>query len=151
MSSFFPRFFCLQAKKAAGQISVEYLLLTILVLGFIAILGGAAFIIFSDSFSSNQVQDSLRILQTAVNHVNALGPGNSVLVSVSLPQTVVDSNVGGLSGKELVFVVSTVGGNQGFWIETDANVTGSLPKTQGTFPMRVSADTNWVMIQDVNG
>jgi hypothetical protein len=145
-----PVFFGLQAKRS-GQVSVEYLVLTILLLGFVIILGGIAFIVFSDSFSSNQVLDSLRILQTAVNHVNALGPGNSVVVSISLPQIVVDSNVGGVSGKELVFVVSTIGGDQPVWIETDANVLGSLPKTQGTFPLRISADVNGVLIQDVNG
>lgn len=136
---------------ATAQVSVEYLLLTVLLLGFIAIVGGIAFIIFSDSFSSNQVQDSLRILQTAVNHVNNLGVGNSVIVSISLPQTVVDSNVGGLSGKDLVFVVSTQLGNQEFWVSTDANVMGHLPKSQGPFRIRISADVNYVTVQDING
>jgi hypothetical protein len=130
---------------------MEYLVLAVLLLAFIAILGGAAFILFSDSFASNQVYDSLRSLQTAVNHVNGLGPGNSVVVSVSLPPSILDSNVGGVSGKELVFVVAGINGNQSFWIETDANVFGSLPKTQGTFSMRISSDVNGVFVQDVNG
>lgn len=141
-------------KKSFGrfaQVSVEFLILSIVLLGFIAIVAGIAFTIFSDSFSNNQVQDSLRTLQTSVNHVYGLGAGNAVVVSVSLPQTVFDSFVGGLSGKELGFTVSAANGDQNLFVWTDANLTGSLPSVAGKYSVRVISDVNSVIIQPITG
>ncbi len=144
--SFFPRFFLREQKKAAGQIAIEFLLLAVFLLAIITIVGGFSLLFFSDSVSNSQVRDALRVLQTGVNHVYGMGPGNTVVVSVSLPQNVLDSNVGGLSGKELAFTVAGFGGNQSYWAMTDANVIGTIPSSLGTFSVRVTSDVNHVLL-----
>lgn len=137
--------------NSAGQASIEFLMLTIILLAFISILGGLAFITFSDSSATNLVQDSLRVLRTAVNHANALGPGNAVVVSINLPGPVKNSAVGGVSGKELIFTLSTGTGDRNYWVSTDTNVVGSLPKSAGLFSVRIVADVNSVSVMDLNG
>lgn len=134
-----------------GQVSVEFLLLAGVLLLLVLILGGFSLFVFSDSSSSNQIQNSLRSLQTAVNHVNALGPGNSVVVLISLPSTVQRGFVGGLSGKELVLLATTQSGDQNFFVYTDANVFGSIPGSLGSYSVRVSSDYNGVSLQTLGG
>lgn len=139
------------AASRSAQASVESLLLTGILLLFIGIVSGVAFVIFLDSSASAQARDSLQILQTAVNHVYSLGPGNSMVVNVSLPTNLSGSDVGGQSGKELVLVLPSFSGDQNYWVETDVLVVGSLPTHGGLFPIRVTADANSVSVVPLGG
>ncbi|MDO8625225.1 MAG: hypothetical protein Q7R47_04015 [Candidatus Diapherotrites archaeon] len=124
-------------------------MLTVTMLLFVAVVGGSSFLTFSESVASQTVSDSLRTLQNGVNHVYSLGPGNSLVVDVSLPSSVVDSNVGGLTGTELGFDVSSAFGSKGFFVYTDANVAGALPKHAGNFRIKLvslGSDVNVAVI-----
>ncbi|MBU0636134.1 hypothetical protein KKE06_03855 [Candidatus Micrarchaeota archaeon] len=137
--------------KKRGQVSFEFLVLVGFILVFIAIIASVAFMIFSDSFTSQQTTDAVQILEKSVNHVYGLGAGNVVVISITLPGTVSDSFVGGLSGKELGFTATTLAGDQNYWIQTDSTVTGFLPTASGTFSIRVRADVNAVTLETVTG
>jgi hypothetical protein len=106
---------------------------------FVAVVGGSSFLTFSESVASATVSDSLRNLQNGVNQVYSLGPGNSLVVGISLPASVMSSTVGGLTGTEVGFDVSTAFGSKSFFVYTDANVVGALPTKQGNFRVRLES------------
>ncbi len=132
-----------------GQNSLEVLVLTVALLFFVAVIGGTSFIMFTDSVSSNMISDSLRNLQSGVGQVYALGPHNALIVSVSLPNTVRSSFVGGLSGSEFGFDVDGSLGSQRFFAYTDVNVTGQLPSAGGNYRVKIESVGSRVFVSVV--
>ncbi|MBS3061941.1 MAG: hypothetical protein J4215_05150 [Candidatus Diapherotrites archaeon] len=137
--------------SSRGQSSLELLVLTVVMLLFIAVVGGSAFLTFSESVSSSMAMDSLRNIQTGINHSYALGPGNVLIVEIALPASVSDSNVGGLSGREVGFDLSSPFGVRNYFVYLDANVKGSLPVKGGAYKIKLVSLGSDVNISVVSG
>lgn len=134
-------------KKA--QVGIEFLSIAAVLLAIVAVLAGLSFLLFSDSVATSQTNDAVRSLSNAVNHVYRQGKGNAVTTKIVLPQNITASIVGGLTQKEIGFTLRTTFGDQNFYVYTDANITGSLPSSAGTFVIRsLSQDAN-VLVQQV--
>lgn len=131
-----------------GQVSVEMLLITAVLLGFVALAAAISFVTLNDSVVSNQTLDALRSLKTGINYVYAAGPGNSVVVFVTFPASAVNFNLGGVSGKEISLDVEGFMGLRNYWIETDANLAGSLPAVGGgPYPIRILSAGDRVVLE----
>lgn len=119
-----------------GQIATEYLVMTGVMLIIIAILAGYGITVYTETVSINQTKDSLEDLKLAANWVYALGEGNSVVVKIILPYGVTDTSV---VGKAIYVNATSFGSSYEDFVETDANLHGSIPTSPGIHHIEVRA------------
>ncbi|MDP2666414.1 MAG: hypothetical protein Q8P05_02860 [Candidatus Diapherotrites archaeon] len=72
--------------SSRGQVGFEYLIFTTFLLIVVVILFAYAFTIYSQSIQLVQTQAAVDSLSSAVDFVYAKGPGNSILLNITLPQ-----------------------------------------------------------------
>ena len=71
-----------------GQIGFEYLVFTAFLLAMTLVIFVYAFTIYSENVRTTQVDSALQQLVSAGDFVYARGPGNSTLLTISLPDGV---------------------------------------------------------------
>lgn len=111
-----------------AQVSLEYLLGSILVLGFVAVFLGYALKVLWAQSAIAQTNSAASEIQRAVHELSQLGPGSKKTVTVSLPGGVSQALIGDKSagwrlgeGSEALDIVYPL----------DQNIYGTLPATAG--------------------
>ena len=133
----------MDSKRA--QVATEYIIMLGVLLVVVAGLTGYSLVMYSETVSINQTKDALSDIRTAVNRVYDLGEGNSKIVKISLPNTVTEARV---VGKAIYITSTSFGSSVQDLMETDANVHGTLPITQGTHYIEVRAVDGNVSISE---
>ncbi len=116
----------MDSKRA--QVATEYMIMLGVLLTVVAGLAGYSLVMYSETVSLNQTKDALRDLKTAVNRVYDLGEGNSKIVEIYFPSGVTEARI---FGKAIYVTSTSFGSSVQELVETDANVHGILPITQG--------------------
>jgi uncharacterized protein (UPF0333 family) len=130
-------------KKA--QVATEYVIMLGVLLTIVAGLAGYSLVMYSETVSLNQTKDALRDLKTAANRVYDLGEGNSKIVEIYFPNGVTEARV---VGKAIYVTSTSFGSSVQDFVETDANVHGTLSITQGTHYIEVKAVDGNVSISE---
>ena len=119
-----------------GQTSIEYLIL----IGFILI---ALIPIFyyalsesSNTVRLNEAEDSVNTLAKAADSVYALGPGTKNYVWVNFPGGIDSIS---FSDKRVLIKLNIFGGLSDIYVESKAELTGSISITQGGHRIKVEA------------
>ncbi|MEW6295533.1 MAG: hypothetical protein AB1467_04540 [Candidatus Diapherotrites archaeon] len=130
--------------KAKGQVALEYLFLTVLLLIIVGILFVYSLVIYNDSLNSSKAQNYVQQLANAADQASAWGPGTKLYVEAELPggvQSVIATN------KSITVKVQMLGGVSDIYTFTKADITPvSLPTTQGLQALKVEmVDANIVI------
>lgn len=129
-----------KAHTQKAQASVEYLILVGTILIIIAALAAYSFTSFSNAISTNQLVDSSKKIESAINYVSALGEGNSVVVSISLPSGVTKFGAASPINKSFEIETTLAGPTLKDVVEVDANVSNNIcpPNCEGTYDIKVT-------------
>jgi len=111
----------------------------------IAGVAGYSLVMYHETVTLNQVKDVMQDLELAVNQVQALGEGNSVIVKIALPNGVTETIV---AGQAIYITYTTIGTSSQSMVETNANVHGSLPISMGVHYIEVRSVDGNVSLQE---
>lgn len=115
----------------------EYLVLTAFLLVVAIILFAYSFFVLVENSKISVALSSVRSLATASDQVSVLGPGNAVIVRISLPDNV--ESVTAL-GKGINFRLNQLSGQADVTEYTIADITpASLPAGFGVYDVKVEA------------
>lgn len=130
--------------REMAQVAFEYLLITGFALIVIITIFGYSFFTLVDSARLSTALDSARSLVVAADQVSALGPGNSVVVRVSLPDNVESAQA---SNHFVHFRLKQLGGLADVVDYSLANITPlALPNGFGQYNVKVEVvDENVVL------
>lgn len=128
--------------NSRAQVASEYLSIVSVMLVFLAILVGISLTTYYGTINAQQLTNSLQELEAVANNVFALGNGNSLKATISLPENIESSNV---TGNKVGF---TVNGVENF-IYMDMNVHGSLPTSSGMHYIKVKAVDGNVFFKEI--
>jgi uncharacterized protein (UPF0333 family) len=123
-------------KEKKAQVATEYMLVIGMLLVMVAGLAGYSLFMYSETVTLNEVKDSLNDLQAAVNRVYSLGEGNSVIVKIALPAGVTETRV---IGNAIYITTTLFAATSQDFVQTDANVHGSIPAEAGIHYIEVKA------------
>lgn len=125
-----------------GQLAIEYLLVTGFQLALITILAGYGFLLYFDTVKNAQVVSSVDTITEGVNRAYSMGPGNVLIVSVTLPDGTTNSQVGTPTSYHYRFTID----GQAVQEIVQTHVSGNLPTTSGTYRIRIeNVDSNVVV------
>lgn len=127
-----------------GQAAFEYLILTAFILFIIVIIFGYSFFVLVENSKVKVALSSARTLAVAADQVSMLGPGNSVIVKVELPDNVSSAEA---SAKHIAFRLAQLAGTTDVVEYSVADITPvTLPSGFGTYRIKVEAvDQNVVL------
>jgi len=122
-----------------AQVSLEYVVLTSLVLVFISVVFVFASITVSDSVSLYQAKASAKSLAEAINRAHSLGPGTKIFVELDLPYNILEPI---WEKGEVGFVVSSFGGSNNIYESVDADFNGEPLVSGGSYSVLVETLEN---------
>lgn len=122
-----------------AQVATEYLLIVGVLLVVVAGLTGYALFMYHEAVAFNQTREALKDLRYAVNRVYDLGEGNSAIVKIVLPNGVTQTRV---VGKAIYITLARLGVTSEDFVETNANVHGTLPTQAGI---------HWIEVKAIDG
>jgi len=127
-----------------GQVALEYLLLTVMLLTIVGILFVYSLVIYNDTLNSSKAQNYVEQLANAANQVSAWGPGTKLYVEAELPAGVQSARA---EYKSITVRVQMLGGISDIYAFTKADITPvNLPVTQGLQALKVEmVDANIVI------
>jgi len=98
---------------------------------------------YDESYRYQKLQSSLDDLSVAVNSVYQQGKGASGNEVIELPDGIKSSEV---TGKSIVYILSTKGQNNSFEKAFEFNLNGSLPVSPGRYEIIISSKEGFVQI-----
>lgn len=126
-----------------GQTSIEQLLITGISLTFIALLFYVSMTFVSDNIRITQANDAIMKLKNAADYVYSTGPGSKTTVLLIIPEGVQFINA---SGKRIDMRFSISSGESDAFVNTKANVNGTITTTGGAQTITVTL-TNSSIVQ----
>ncbi len=126
-----------------GQVALEYLILTAFVLIIIIIIFAYSFVVLMENSKIEVALSSVRKLASAADQVSALGPENTVIVRIELPDNASGFQVGESS---VSMRLTQLAGITDVVEYSSASITpASLPSTFGSYSIKVEVvDANVV-------
>jgi hypothetical protein len=122
--------------------AIEYLLVTGFQLALITILAGYGFMLYFDTVKNTQMTNSIDSLVEGANRAYSLGPGNVLVVQITLPDGTTASSVGSPTPRYFDFDISGMD-LQGI---VNPNLSGTLPTGPGTYNIRMeNRDSNIIL------
>ncbi len=133
--------------KSKGQVATEYLILTGTLLLIIAVSATYALTIYNSTISNFHMNDSINEIKEATNYVAALGPGNSLVVEIELP----DGVIAGRAENNFIDYNARINNTfEEFLVLVDANISpGTLPTQWGKHWLNISMVGNSIIIQEI--
>ncbi len=130
-----------------AQASLEYMAMVGILLVVISVSVGTAFFIYNGGVANSTMINSMRDLRQAVNYVNALGNGSSIVVEIQLPNDV----TGGTAKNKSIDYNAIVSGGISYYNEqVDANIFPvALPTTAGGHRLNITMVNNNIVIREV--
>ncbi len=125
-----------------GQISTEYIVILGMVIFVLIPIIYFATQTTTDTTRFNNADLAVKLIREAADRVYALGPGNKETVSITIPSGV---NKFEVFNKEISLQLQYHGGKSDFSLITNANLTGSLPQTSGTYTISLLVLDNGVV------
>ncbi len=129
-----------------GQVSIEYIMITGLLLLVTIPLFAYAFVEVSRSVQMNHAEDAVNTLANAADTVYSLGPGSKKYVWITTPGGVTQSCVGSVEGsltctnsKEVSMKMYIFGGESDVFAKTKPTIVGSIPTAKG--PHRIAVES----------
>lgn len=141
----------LSTKRKAGenksaQASFEYLM----IIGIIAVIMVPLLIVYSthiqgstDEVETAQIMQLARHIVDASDSVYFLGEPSQTQIKAQIPKNVVASTV---TGREIIFKISSAGKSSDVVQISSANLSGSLPSSQGIYTITLKAEAGSVKI-----
>ena len=121
--------------KGKGQVALEYLFLTVMLLIIVGILFVYSLVIYNDNMNLSKAQNYVGQIASAANQVSAWGPGTKVYVEAELPAGVQSVKA---QNKSITVRLQVVGGISDIYAFTKAYITPvSLPATEGRKLLKV--------------
>lgn len=129
-----------------GQVSIEYIMITGLLLLVTIPLFAYAFIEVNRSVQMNHAEDAVNTLANAADTVYSLGPGSKKYVWITTPGGVTQSCAGLVEGsltctnsKEVSMKMYIFGGESDVFAKTKPTVIGSIPTAKGSHRIAVES------------
>lgn len=129
-----------------GQVSIEYIMITGMLLLVTIPLFAYAFVEVNRSVQMNHAEDAVNTLANAADTVYSLGPGSKKYVWITTPGGVTQSCVGSVEGsltctnsKEVSMKMYIFGGESDVFAKTKPTVIGSIPTVKG--PHRIAVES----------
>ena len=113
-----------------GQAGIEYIVLIGVLLVFLIPIVYYSLDQSSFQVKVSQIENALKRLTKASDSVYALGPGARDVVVITMPHGIEEIQI---ENYTINFKVSILGGISDYGFPTIANVTGTFPKTPGTY------------------
>ncbi len=123
----------------SGQAGVEYIVLIGVLLFFFIPIIYFSLTQATNSVKQSQVENIVNRLGKAADAVYALGPGSQEIISITVPEGVQQSIIGGPTEREILLKVTGSGGVSDVHISTKTKLVGSLPITKGTYFIKVES------------
>ena len=119
-----------------GQAGLEYMIMTGILLTFLA-----ATVVYiqsqsADTIRINQAQDAVREIAATADRTAALGPGTKTFVIVTMPEEIASSYI---ASHEINIRLTLANGQTDIFEVTNANVTGTLPLQSGLQKVQIEA------------
>jgi len=125
-----------------GQIAIEYLALIVIMLIEIALVFAYSSFVAQESIRYERARNAASALSNAVNAVYGLGPGARLVIEIELPSGI-QSQI--LVRNALGWRVGFESGISDIYGETDANIVGELPTTEGKHFVAVQMEESGVV------
>ena len=125
-----------------GQIALEYLSIVILLLLVVGVIFGYSTVLSQASIQFEKAKNSAKSLANAANTVYGLGSGAKLVVEIDAPAGIQKQIIG---KKAVGWNVSFAGSTGDVFYETDANIIGSLPTTEGKHFVTVQMEESGVV------
>lgn len=129
-----------------SQVSQEY----IIIVGFVAVLTIPMLLVYytyatdtSDKIRAEQIAHVAKKIVDASDSVYYLGEPSQTTIKVYIPERIAEASV---NGREIVFKVRTGTSVSDIVQISSANMTGTLPASQGLYYIRIKAAENGVEI-----
>ena len=138
-------------KKSRGQASLEYFIvvsLALIILAPIIALSQKTSMDMEEFKNSLTLKQTIESIKNAANLVYAQGEPSAVVISVMLPEKVVDIRCG---DTYLDFRLSTIYGYNDYIATFPFNISCSFPLTHGKFKLRISMQEGIVHIDKYGG
>ena len=119
-----------------GQAGIEYVILIGVLLLFLIPTVYYSLNEANRSVKINQLENSVRRRVKAADAVHAVGPGTIEVVTIALPEGIINATV---NITEIYLQVSMFGGITDVHYSSHLNMTGELPNIEGTYSMRVES------------
>ena len=130
-----------------AQVGLEYLVFTAFLLGMVVILFAYAFVTYSSSLQQAQTTAAVQQLAAAVDFVYAKGPGNAVLVDITLPAGLNEFRV---DHNAVLATIAQGNGSSSLFSFTKATISPQFLFYQpGIYTLRVSMQDQNVTVQNV--
>ena len=131
-----------------GQVAFEYLILTAFLLIVAIILFAYSFFVLIENSKISVALSSVRSLAAASDQVSVLGPGNSAIVRIHLPDNVESANA---TNKSINFRLNQLSGQTDVTEYSIADITPvSLPNGFGVYDVKVEVVDENVTLSVVN-
>tara|TARA_Y100000310_G_scaffold144893_3_gene144244 strand:- start:56974 stop:57384 length:411 start_codon:yes stop_codon:yes gene_type:complete len=119
-----------------GQAGIEYVILIGILLVFLIPTIYYSLNEANNNVKLTQLESSVRRLVKAADSVHAIGPGTIEIITITLPSGIQSVLV---NGTRILMKVSMFGGISDVHFPSNAELTGTLPTTEGTYNIRVES------------